>query len=77
MIRARDQNPTAPFPHRFLIATCGQLGDPDEADWMAMEYEALGRSATVADMLATASIQDPVYRAALADGFRRAGLPEE
>ncbi|MCB1337363.1 MAG: winged helix-turn-helix domain-containing protein [Maritimibacter sp.] len=77
LVRARDQNPTAPFPYRFLIATYGRLGDLDQAEWTAMEYEALGRSATVKDLLDTASIQDPSYRAAFAEGFRAAGLPED
>ena len=77
LVRARDQNPTAPFPYRFLIATYGQLGDTDEADWMAMEYEGLGREATVAALLASASIQHPDYREAYAEGFRKAGLPDE
>ncbi|MBY6117820.1 winged helix-turn-helix domain-containing protein [Mameliella alba] len=77
LVRARDQNATAPYPYRFLMATYGQLGDPDEADWMAMEYETLGRKATVSALLETASIQDSDYRAAFAEGFRLAGLPEQ
>lgn len=76
LVRARDQNPTAPYPYRFLMATYGQLDDADEADWMAMEYEALGRIATIKALLKSASIQDPAYRRALADGFRKAGLPD-
>ncbi|MEZ5722873.1 MAG: tetratricopeptide repeat protein [Paracoccaceae bacterium] len=76
LVTARDQNPTAPYPYRFLIATYGRLGNTDDADWMAMEYEALGRTATVADLLESASIQDPAYRDAFAEGFRAAGLPE-
>ncbi len=77
LVRASEQNPTAPFPYRFLMATYGMMDRPDDADWTAMEYEALGRSATVKDLLDTASIHDPTYRAAFADAFRRAGLPEE
>jgi len=77
LIVARDQNPNAPFPYRFLIATYGQLGNIDEAEWMAMEYEALGRTATIEAILASASIQDAGYRKRFADGFRKAGLPEE
>lgn len=76
LVRARDQNPNAPYPFRFLIATYGHLGDVDEAEWMAMEYEALGRTATVEALLASASVQDPAYRRAFASGFRAAGLPE-
>ena len=73
---AKDRNPTAPYPYRFLIATYGQLEQVDDADWMAMEYEALGRSATVSALLETASIQDAAYREIFAEGFRKAGLPE-
>lgn len=77
LVRARDQNPTAPYPYRFLIATYGQIGDSDEADWMTMEYEALGRVATVEALLASASIQDQAYRSAFAEGFRKANVPED
>ena len=73
---ANDRNPTAPYPYRFLIATYGQLEQVDDADWMAIEYEALGRSATVSALLETASIQDAAYREIFAEGFRKAGLPE-
>lgn len=74
---ARDQNPTAPFPYRFLIATYGMTGNQDEADWMAMEYEALGRAANIKALLETASTQNPEYRELFEEGFRRAGLAEE
>lgn len=76
LVRARDQNPTAPYPYRFLIATYGQMGNTDEAEWMAMEYEALGRVATIEALLRSASIQDPTYRSAFVEGFRLAKLPE-
>lgn len=76
LVRARDQNPTAPYPYRFLIATYGQMGNTDEADWMAMEYETLGRVATIEALLSSASIQDPTYRSAFVEGFRLANLPE-
>ena len=77
LVRSRDQNPTAPFPHRFLIATYGKLGRIDDAEWAAMEYEALGRTATVDAMVSSASISDPGYRDLFADGLRQAGLPEK
>ncbi|MGB7244020.1 MAG: winged helix-turn-helix domain-containing protein [Sulfitobacter sp.] len=76
LVRARNQNPTAPYPYRFLIATYGQMGNTDEADWMAMEYETLGRVATIEALLSSASIQDPNYRSAFVEGFRLANLPE-
>ncbi|WP_161594652.1 winged helix-turn-helix domain-containing protein [Marimonas lutisalis] len=77
LVTARDRNPTAPFPYRFLIATYGQMGNLDEAEWMAMEYDSLGRTATVSALLASASIHDPAYRDHFANGFRKAGLPED
>jgi TolB-like protein/DNA-binding winged helix-turn-helix (wHTH) protein/Tfp pilus assembly protein PilF len=77
LVHARDQNPTAPYPYRFLIATYGQMGNIDEADWMAMEYETLGRKATIEALLSSASIQDPAYRSSFAEGFRLANLPEK
>ena len=76
LVAARDRNPTAPYPYRVLIATYGMLGDAGEAEWTTMEYEALGREATVEALLSSASVQDDAYREALAEGYRRAGLPE-
>lgn len=76
LVRARDRNPSAPYPYRFLIATYGQLGNTDEAEWMTMEYEALGRTATIEALFASASIQDPTYRSVFAEGFRKANVPE-
>lgn len=77
LVRARDQNPTAPYPYRFLMATYGQLGQPDEADWMAMEYEALGRQATITALMETVAVQDGVYRQLFRHGFELAGIPSE
>jgi TolB-like protein len=76
LVLSRDQNPTAPFPHRFLIATYGKLGRLDDAEWAALEYEALGRNATVDAMVSSASISDPGYLELFAEGLREAGLPE-
>ena len=76
LLKARDQNPTAPFPHRFVVATYGALGETDEAEWAAFEYEALGREATVEAIITSASISDPGYLELFADGLRKAGLPE-
>jgi TolB-like protein/DNA-binding winged helix-turn-helix (wHTH) protein len=77
LIVARDQNPNAPFPYRFLIATYGQLSNVDEAEWMTVEYEALGRTATIEAILASASVKDESYRTLFAEGFRKAGLQEK
>ncbi|MGJ8582490.1 MAG: winged helix-turn-helix domain-containing tetratricopeptide repeat protein [Marinosulfonomonas sp.] len=76
LVLSRDQNSTAPHAHRFLIATYGKLGRLDDAEWAALEYEALGRIATIEAMVKSASISDPDYRKFFADGLRTAGLPE-
>ena len=76
LLKARDQNPTAPFPHRFVVATYGALGETDEAEWAAFEYETLGREATIEAILTSASISNPDYLDLFADGLRKAGLPE-
>lgn len=47
----RGRNPTAPFPHRYFIATYGMPGHSEDAEWTAQEYEALGRTATVQAMM--------------------------
>ena len=76
LVRARDQNPTAPFPYRYLIATYGMMGRVDDAEWAALEYEALGRTATVEAMVTEGSVSDEAYRKHFAKGLRAAGLPE-
>lgn len=74
---AAEQNPNAPYPLRFLMAAYGQLGQPDEADWIAMEYESLGREATISALMDTAAISDDAARAKFREGFEKAGLPNE
>jgi hypothetical protein len=76
LVAARDKNPTAPFPHRYLIATYGMLRQSDDAEWAAIEYEALGRNASVQAMVTEGSIVDDAYREKFAEGLRAAGLPE-
>lgn len=74
LVQAREQSPTAPFPYRFLIATYGQLGQIDDAEWTVIEYESLGRRATITALMETASIQDAAYRDVFREGFEKAGL---
>ncbi len=76
LVLSSDQNPTAPFPHRFLIATYGKLGKLNDAKWAAIEYEALGRTATVDAIVSSESISDRGYLELFAQGLRAAGLPE-
>lgn len=76
LIAARDQNPSAPQAHRYLVATYGMLGQLDDAEWTLFEYEGLGHDATVNSMLSTGSIKDKGYREQLAKGLRAANVPE-
>lgn len=50
-------------------AAIALVPDCDEAEWLTMEYEMQGDSASVAGIMDSASIHDPAYRAAFAEGF--------
>lgn len=71
-----DRNPNSPHALRLLMATYGYLDRADDAQWLAMEYEMLGIPATIGDIMKNAAVDHPTYRAAFAEGLRRAGLPE-
>lgn len=75
--QALEQNPTASFMQRYLIACYGYLGQQDDAEWAAIEFETLGRSATIKALMDSSSIRDPAYRKIFEDGLRKADLPEE
>lgn len=75
--QALEQSPTASFMQRFLIASYGYLGQPDDAEWAAMEYETLGHTVTIKTLMASSSLRDPVYRKIFEEGLRKGGLPEE
>ncbi len=68
LTKASDQSPTAPFPYRHLISAYGQLGQIDDAQWIVLEYEGLGRTATIDAIMETHSVQDPEYLAVFLDG---------
>lgn len=68
------QNATLPFPYPYLISAYGHLGQIDDAEWIAMEYEMLGKSIAVSDIMESRSTSDPVYRKMLQDGLLKAGL---
>ena len=44
---------------------------------MIVEYETLGRIATIDALLESTSVQDPGYRALLRQGFEKAGMGTE
>ncbi|NDR55840.1 hypothetical protein FPS10_05285 [Pseudoruegeria sp. M32A2M] len=61
---------------RLQIATYGHMGRLDDADWLVMEYEALGVPATISDIMQVMAVEHPPYREAVIQGLRLAGLPE-
>lgn len=71
-----QRNPRLQNALRILIATYGHMGRLDDAEWLVMEYEALGVPATITDMMQGINIEHPPYREAIIDGLRLAGLPE-
>jgi adenylate cyclase len=74
--KAIERNPTAPWPHRFLAATYGQLGMKDEAEWELEELRALGYDPTIATVRRTINIVSPAYLELYLNGLRKAGVPE-
>ncbi|MDQ2088976.1 winged helix-turn-helix domain-containing protein [Marimonas arenosa] len=71
-----QRNPRLQNALRILIATYGHMGRLDDAEWLVMEYEALGVPATITDIMQVINIEHPPYREAVIDGLRLAGLPE-
>ncbi|MBT5666288.1 MAG: adenylate/guanylate cyclase domain-containing protein [Rhodospirillaceae bacterium] len=74
---AVERNPTVAWPHKFLLASYGQLGLQDDADWEISELEALGQPPTIKNARETSPLQDPAYLKLYLDGLRKAGVPEE
>ncbi len=71
-----QRNPNLQNALRILIATYGHMGQLDDADWLVMEYEALGGVATINGIMQVTNIEHPPYREAVIEGLRLAGLPE-
>jgi TolB-like protein/DNA-binding winged helix-turn-helix (wHTH) protein/thioredoxin-like negative regulator of GroEL len=71
-----QRNPNLQNALRILIATYGHMGRLDDAEWLVMEYEALGVPATITDIMQVINIEHPPYREAVIDGLKLAGLPE-
>ncbi|MGV6847615.1 MAG: adenylate/guanylate cyclase domain-containing protein [Marinibacterium sp.] len=74
--KAIERNPTWLSSHKYLVATYGHLGRPDDADWEMEELRSLGFEPTIANWRATTKYQDKVYEALFFDGLRKAGVPE-
>lgn len=72
-----ERNPAVPWMHRYLIASFGQLGMREDAEWQMMEIETLGQTATIKAFIGKSSMQDPLYQRLYSEGLRKAGLPED
>jgi len=75
--RAIERNQAVPWPHRWLIATYGQLGLHDEAEWEIQELQNLGQLVTIKDIRYVTTLKNPDYLKQFIDGLRKAGVPEE
>lgn len=73
-VLARNSN--SPHAMRGLIAAYGRLGNTDDAEWMAVEYESVGPVATIEAIMESSNIEYPPYRESFLEGLRMAGLPE-
>ena len=69
-----ERNATLPFPYPFIIASYAYLGQIDDAEWMAMEFGALGQSTEINDIMGLTGVRDPAYRELYEVGLRKAGL---
>ncbi|TDT73895.1 DNA-binding winged helix-turn-helix (wHTH) protein [Litoreibacter halocynthiae] len=70
------QMPTAPYCLRFQIANYGAMGQIEDAEWAADEYELLGFEASISSIMSLFIIQDPAALSNLETALRVAGLPE-
>jgi adenylate cyclase len=71
-----ERNPSVPWLHYFLLASYGQLGLKQEAEWEMAELEALGQTATITAIMAVLFIHDQGYRRIFENALRKAGVPE-
>jgi adenylate cyclase len=73
---ALEKNPNVPWPRRLLIATYGQLGQLDDAQWEIEELRAQGYEISISNSVAITNLQDKAYVERYAEGLRKAGVPE-
>lgn len=74
--KAVERNPTVPWPHRFLVATYGHLGQIEDAEWEISELQGIGTAATISQSKAITTITDPGYLNLYLEGLRKGGMPE-
>jgi len=75
--RAIERNQAVPWPHRWLIATYGQLGLKDDAEWEIQELQSLGQTVTIKAIMEVTTLRDPKYLNPFLEGLRKAGVPEK
>ena len=75
--KAIVRNPAVGWPRRWLVATYGQLGKLDDAEWEISELDGLGQPLTINGMRKVAPVEDPEVWFLLTEGMRKAGVPEE
>jgi hypothetical protein len=73
---ATERNPNVPWLRTYLIASYGQLGRKDDADWEIDEVEMLGQPANLDAFMKVTPIGDPSYRKMYENALRKAGVPE-
>lgn len=74
--KAMERNPTVPWPHLWLAATYGHLGQTDDAAWEVSEYTSLAANNTIELVRSNTTVRHPVYLNYLAEGLKKAGMPE-
>lgn len=70
------QMPTAPYCMRFQIANYGAMGQIEDAEWAAEEYEQLGFEASISSIMSLFIVQDPASINNLEAALRASGLPD-
>ena len=74
--KAIERNPAVAWPRRWLVATYGQLGKLDDAEWEISELESLGQPFTIEIFNNRLATRDPEIVNRLLEGARKAGVPE-
>ena len=69
-------NPGFPLNHIYLAAAYAQLGREDEAEWQGFEILALDPGFTIGAWIDAEIIMHPPDLELVAEGLRKAGLPE-
>jgi len=69
-----NQMPTAPYCLRLQIVNFGLMGQRDDAEWAAIEYEALGHHLEIDTIIRLLLKRPPEHTERLRRGLRAAGL---